>query len=579
MAGQEQRESDLDWWLRDPALLQAELEAFDAHGAEASILFQEYGSLILAVRWPTERGALDLRVGFCPTHPCGRPSVATADLTLSRHQDPFSGTLCLLTQETGQWLSGETAAELIAAQLPRAIEASAAHEGARAAEAAGLEEHAPDPLTTYFSHQCDRDSVVLYDADLRAPPGDWGPAGFSVRDRPTGGTEIILRTLKPTRGLWMANPFEPWPETSPVSAAAGRWVRLRPQATADLESLAKQAAAIIARDETGPRSKASRGKTAKAPGTPELTVILFDEEVEYGRQGPACLFLFRGPDAKLSLLRGHRIAPDLLARSPVSAGLRVKQALLVGAGAIGGFVALELVRAGLGRLDVTDGDCVEPGNSVRWALGREYWGRPKAHALADHAMRHYPLSQVHGYLGRVGGALNNPDHVRELGGHPLEWLRERVLAADVVLDATASVECQMFLQWFCRRHGRPYIFGHATQGAVGGVVARFDVDGSACRGCLGEHWTDGTLPEPVEDPAGVLTPVGCNQPTFTGGAFDLQEVSMEMVRTALGVLVPDLYPRGGGGLGVVDLEINGRRATPRWTVSDIPSHPRCGCAR
>ncbi|MBU2177714.1 MAG: hypothetical protein KJ556_21690, partial [Gammaproteobacteria bacterium] len=108
---------------------------------------------------------------------------------------------------------------------------------------------------------------------------------------------------------------------------------------------------------------------------------------------------------------------------------------------------------------------------------------------------------------------------------------------------------------------------------------RFDVDGSACRGCLGEHWTDGTLPEPVEDPAGVLTPVGCNQPTFTGGAFDLQEVSMEMVRTALGVLVPDLYPRGGGGLGVVDLEINGRRATPRWTVSDIPSHPRCGCAR
>lgn len=577
MAGLEQRESDLDWWCRDPALLQAELDAFDAHSAEASILFQEYGSLILAVRWPTDRGVLDLRVGYCPTHPCGRPSIATSDLALSRHQDPFSGTLCLLTQETGQWLSGETAADLIAAQLPRAIEAAEAHDSGRAGEAAGLEEHAPDPLTTYFSHQCDRDSIVLYDADLRVPPGDWGPAAFTVRDRPTGGTEIVLRTLKPTRGLWLANPFEPWPEPAPVPAAAGRWVRLRPDATADLERLAKQAAAIIDRDQSGPRSKAMSGRAATAPGTPELTVILFDEEVEYGREGSACLFLYRGPDGKLALLRGHRIAADLLARTPVSAGLRDKRAFLVGAGAIGGFVALDLVRAGLGRLDVTDGDSVEPGNTVRWALGREYWGRPKAHALADHALRHYPLSRVEGYLGRVGGALNNPDHVRELGGHPLEWLRERVLAADVVLDATASVECQHFLQWFCRKHDRPYILGHATQGAAGGVVARFDKAGSACRNCLGEHWTDKTLPEPQVDPTGVLIPVGCNQPTFTGGAFDLQEVSMEMVRTALGILVPDLYPRGAYDLAVVDLEIDRRRVAPRWTVSDIPPHPRC-CA-
>lgn len=577
MADLKQRESELDWWRRNPALLQAELDAFAAHGAQASILTEEFGSLILAVRWPTEAATLELRVGYCPTHPYGRPSVGTADLKLARHQDPFSGTLCLLTQEAGQWLPGEKAADLIASQLPKAMKAADAHSEDKAEEAVSLEEHAPDPLTTYFDHQCDRDSIVLYDAGLLAPPGAWGPATFAARERPTGGVEIMLQALKPTKGLWVAPPFAPWTETEPVQTWAGRWVRLRPEATSDLASLAAQVDAIVSKGGAGPKAKPAGAK--KATQAPELTVILFDEEIEYGRVGVGCLFLYRDPGGKLALVRGRRIASDLLARTPVSAGLRDKSAFLVGVGAIGGFVALELVRAGLGRLDLTDGDTVDPGNSVRWALGREYWGRPKAHALVDFLSRNYPLSTIHGYQIRVGGALNNPEYVRELGGHPLEWLRGRVLAADVVVDATASLECQLYLQRFCREFGKPYVMGHATEGAAGGAVARFAPDSTACRVCLWEHWVEGSLPQPAVDPSGVLTPIGCNQPTFTGGAFDLQEVSMELVRTAIGILVPELYPRDQSDLAIVDLEADGRRIAPRWHTHKIPLHPRCGCSR
>jgi len=566
--GSAQSGSELDWWRRFPALLQAELDAFKAHGSEAVVASSTNGSLILDVQWPTQAGPLGLRVGYCPTHPYGRPSVGTSELMLSRHQDPFSGTLCLLTQESGQWRPGEKAADLIAAQLPRAIEAARAHDEGRLNEATNLEEHAADPLTSYFDHQCDANSIALYDANLRAPSGRWGPATFTVRNRLAGGFEIVLRTLKPAEGLWLASPFKPWEERTPVQTIAGRWVRMKPEATSDLTRLAAQAEAIIAKDGVG-RKFASRDARARQTG-PELTVILFDEEVEYGREGAGCLFLYRSPENQLALVSSRRIAPDLLARAPVSAGLQEKRVLLVGVGAVGSFIGLELVRAGLGRLDIVDGDTIEPGNSVRWVLGREYWGRPKVHALADFAARHYPLSHVVAHLAKVGVAVNTLEHAIQRGGHPLEWLREKVHEADLVVDATASYECQLFLERFCREQNKPYILGHATGGAAGGVVAQFAPDRPGCRVCLAEHWWGKTLPEPIVDPSGVLTPVGCNQPTFTGGAFDLQEVSMEVVRTALGVLVPNLYPRSRPGLAVVNLvEASGGRVTPCWTTYDL----------
>lgn len=573
MDGSMQRGSDLDWWQRYPALLDAELNAFESHDAKAQIVSSAFGYLILDVQWPTETGTLGLRVGYCPTHPYGRPSVGTSELKLSRHQDPFTGTLCLLTQASDQWRPGEPAAELIATQLPRAIAAAAAHSQGSPGEAVDLEEHAPDPLTTYFDRQCDQESIVLYDSELRPPPGRWGSATFSIRQRAAGGAEIILRTLTPAKGPWFAPPFEPWKEAGTIQSVVGRWVRMRPEATSDLGNLAAQVEAVIARDNVGPKVSPKSGR--RGPAGPELTVILFDEEVEYGRDGPACLFLYRSAENQLALVGGRRIAPDLLARTPASAGLQNKRALLVGAGAIGGFVGLELVRAGLGHLDIVDGDSIEPGNSVRWALGREYWGRPKAHALAHYAALHYPMSQVDGYAFKVGGAVTVPDRAREAAVHPLEWLREKVLAADVVVDATASVECQLFLEGFCRALGRPYVMGHATEGAAGGVVARFTPDRPGCRVCLSDHWTDDTLPQPVIDPAGTLTPVGCNQPTFTGGAFDLQEVSLELVRSAIGVIVPDLYSRDQPSLALLDLMADNRRIVPRWTAHEITPHGGC----
>src|SRR3546814_17753488 len=61
--------------------------------------------------------------------------------------------------------------------------------------------------------------------------------------------------------------------------------------------------------------------------------------------------------------------------------------------------------------------------------------------------------------------------------------------------------------------------------AAGGVVISIPGNAPFCLSCVSRHWEDETLPQPAVDPTGTVLPIGCNQPTFTGGGFDLQEVS------------------------------------------------------
>lgn len=158
----------------------------------------------------------------------------------------------------------------------------------------------------------------------------------------------------------------------------------------------------------------------------------------------------------------------------------------------------------------------------------------------------------------------------------LDLLRQ----ADVVVDASASTEMQLALAHYCKRIGVPYVVGYATQGVAGGVVARFLPDGEGCFVCLNEHWKDGRIPQPREDESGVVIPVGCNAPTFTGGGFDLQEVSLEIVRTAVGLLSDGKYDPGAWSVAVLTLRNeDGSRTLPRWEAHPCPPHSKCCGAR
>src|SRR6266851_2655045 len=84
----------------------------------------------------------------------------------------------------------------------------------------------------------------------------------------------------------------------------------------------------------------------------------------------------------------------LVQRGGGTAALATKGVLLAGCGAVGGHLAFELARAGIGALTLVDPDTLWPENSYRHVLGRRYWGKHKAEALKEELEAQLPYVRV-----------------------------------------------------------------------------------------------------------------------------------------------------------------------------------------
>lgn len=583
-----------NWWDIWPDLYNDEIDAFDKKGIPYKVQFKNKGILILEVQWPVdELKSLSLSVGFSPLHPFARPAIAAPNDTFERHQDPFGKNLCLLTQESRQWDSRQKVADFIDERIKVFFLALESRRKGQWQTAAELEENAADPLMPYFAHACREGSVIMFDSQMGLPTGH-GTMSIArwqrsrVDDR---RFEAVLQQLNTSSGKPIGRPFRFARNPEGEQSIEARWVRLDglPITTDPAALMAAAEAEIVKQQILQPHSRARLAAIASQPYS--ITGLVFAEETSYGQsnRGPGWLFIESreapGPrksgSRELALIRGVRASEqDVFARLPVALSLRTKSALVVGCGAIGSFVAAELARAGIGELTLLDDDQVEPGNSLRWPLGRSAWGESKVDALSAFLGRDYPWVKVSKVRGRVGLAIASleqlPSGLRDSPG-PAAAIYEIVEDADVVVDATASSEAQDALAYLCHTSGTGYVMGSATEGLAGGLVASFPARSQACLACLREHWNERALPKPRSGPAGTVAPVGCNQPTFVGGGFDLQEVSLEAVRTCI-----DLLTAGNGGgeplLAILELRnAQGERKRPQWWEGTIPRHPSCSC--
>lgn len=125
---------------------------------------------------------------------------------------------------------------------------------------------------------------------------------------------------------------------------------------------------------------------------------------------------------------------DVSSRGRLPDDLRSREILLVGAGAIGSAVAELLVRGGVKKLLVVDGQRLEIGNLVRHNLGLDNLHEQKASALA----RRLNLASPHAEIEAIDGEF------------PLskEENREKVLHCDTILDCTGEDSVLRYLKLF-----------------------------------------------------------------------------------------------------------------------------------
>jgi molybdopterin/thiamine biosynthesis adenylyltransferase len=555
------------WFARVPERLEYELEALRHAGIQFSRRADDFtqGILVLDLIVDTaDQGKIELRAEFPDFYPYGRPEVYATTLNLERHQNPFGKNLCLLGRRLDAWQPEMTLAQLIAEQLPKVL---AANRSETKSEVASIEDQQGEPLSAFYNYALN--GVVLLES-IFSPPmfGRAATATFAMlrgNDGVLGALELRAPDGRAVARMSdeLRRPFE--------NPREGRWVLLD-RAIRQADPSAFDAELIRRHPELTSRRYA---------GDSDFVLVGFPDELGWFEQKLNWVMLIRrkvrrGITVKNDerfLLRAQRIGlDDRAARVPEVLALSTKRIALFGVGCLGAPIALELGRCGPAELRLLDWDTVDGATAVRWPLGIAVAGRTKVEALAAFIELNYPWTRVRAEQHRLGhpkpGPPLRPDS---------EVLREVLAETDLIIDATAEFALQRMLSDLALEHKVPYIGVHATLGGFGGQVLRLDRGRTGCWRCVRLYEADGTLPLPPSLPEdSQVQPLGCAAATYTGGSFDLSEVSLMASRLAISTLAGE--PRADFQWDVATLSLrdeNGRRIAPFWASHDVPAHPRC----
>ncbi|WP_448874525.1 HesA/MoeB/ThiF family protein [Desulfobulbus propionicus] len=132
--------------------------------------------------------------------------------------------------------------------------------------------------------------------------------------------------------------------------------------------------------------------------------------------------------------------------------LRQKRVAVIGCGGLGGYVIEELVRIGIGRLDLFDPDIFSRSNCNRQLNALESTlGRNKAEVAADRCRAIHPLCSVRAFAADFRAVAE-----------------EEAFQSDVVVDCLDDIAARRDLARLCNRRRLPLIHG-AVNGWYGQV--------------------------------------------------------------------------------------------------------------
>ena len=559
------------------------------------------GLLRLTLKWDVpDFGIVDLVATFPDLYPYFRPEVRAPDLSLAHHQNPFAKNLCLIGRATENWDTTDTLAGLLSSKLPATIAAGSADPPPGPEREALDEERQAEPFSDYYSYA--PGAIFLIDGAWHIPDDSrCGTFGLKINgalrlgDSPHEHVIGAVTGVADDAGCTLAEAADSLTDRFPNGPIRGRWARLdAPVMSNQAKDLWDAAAAVDLLEP--PRQQLADGRRV------QIRALLFPEEVDWRACGDGWAFVVREPGVPINQRRlskkargrgranlpqtpaasywivraGRAGRSDLAERVPALAGIADKAAAVVGTGALGGTIADQLARAGLGRLHTLDPQDLDPGNTVRHSAYLDQSGWPKAGSVAGNAVRRSPYTVVDCAVVPLG-------LIRERADQPsdADALDKMLDGVDLLIDASAEFAVHHLLSDEARRRGLPYLRVTATQGGWGGMVVLVTPDTDGCWFCLMHHIADKTILNPPADPGGAIQPAGCADPTFTGTGFDLDQVSLHAVRVAVAALLRETsggYPAPPGDVAVLALrDPDGTPMLPTWTSYPLVRHPDCPC--
>lgn len=560
------------WVDRFPERFSYELAEFENRELDFeldSALLDEQGRVVFRGALAHGGATIKLEVHYPDLFPYLRPEVVAEDLALPRHQNPYAGNLCLIDRSTRAWSPSDTAAWLVAERVPYLLDLLKAGE----AEIRDGEVPQGEPVSAYFGGVSGAviflpEEVLALSAGARAGSGR---IACSVAEPPRLQlrglvTELVEKKRnKKTRTLARAGELAGRFGGKTISF---RWVRLDEAPT---ENTPEAVLAAINEERSGFGSPPWQ---SVADGELAVAAAVIPEEVEQGRFEDGWIFAAKGRQGNREfsyLIRGERLVrSDLAVRSPLTADLGEKQVALVGLGAIGGELAIELARAGLGRIRAMDFDHVEAGTIVRWPIGLSAVAHQKTEVIRGRVVADYPFTELEPFSHHLGhsAAITTARSESEL-----DVLERFLEGCELVIEASAEIGVQQAIAASADERSLPQIYVWATEGARGGLVAHVRPSETGCWMCLQYHLEDETIPLPAREETPHLQPRGCAALTYSGAGFDLAPTVSQAARVATAALSSKASADGSDVF--VCSFADDPYAPPVWTSHALEPHPRC----
>jgi hypothetical protein len=546
----------------------------------------EKGQLVLNFDWPLDDKVIPLKALYPDGYPFLRPQIFVTNPVFfpKRHYSPIDGNLCLLGRDSRQWRSSWTVPKLLSYQL-RSVFSEDADEDPQG-----------EPAEVWWNSFGLPDSYCLIDSSWSILPVD-SPGRMKISFTASTGKSGkpvfrgVVKSITDANGKVVATWTGPLPHElrdGAVSEMEIPWERsaeeILPEPRSQNESmglaelLRRRMSSFAPFDFNPPTSK--RG---------QISAFLYPSEVQFQRTGDGWLFVLAhgkrnvfypgkkdSPSVDAFVVRTLRAGSgDLSSRAPSVSKLSTKSVAVIGTGAIGAPLAIELARNGVRELRLLDFDVIEPGNTVRWPLGATFWGQLKSEALAGFIENEYPATKVHSATHCLGTFSNNEPF------DDSSALADALDGVDLVVDGTASFGATGLIWDETLSRSLPLVVLYASPSVAGGVVAVYAPTGG-CPVCLEDSWRD--EPETIAPPPGMfeeaelVQPPGCAERTFSGTFFDLQELSLQAMRVAAKLLADNVKPSSSTVFTLSFREEDGVRI-PSWRRDNLRPHPGCACQK
>ena len=486
-----------------------------------------------------------LEVHYPDGFPFVPPQVYAPELCLERHQNPYTRNLCVWPTGTQPWNPRASGAYLVKSAV-RLI--SASRQGDEAVIA--IEEHAPDFRGAFYPYTS-QSSLLIPEEALDVPDKACGRIEVLGPSPAVPHRALLKRVLDTSGTRWQASAVG---SLRTVFGGGGEVIGLWTK-VADYPPFFEPAAFadhffkwFYALDTV----RDNLNKTLMGGGlgwfshSVEFAAVSYPEEFayrDYSRANWLAVLRYTDSAEKKTVIYRPQIVPmaaSYFQRMPRLAPLSGKSVAIIGLGALGSHVAVELAKAGISKQYLIDGDILEPANLVRHACTIAEVGLPKANAVASRIRTASPVCEVVPVPMHLGNlTVEQPQDARAHSLSILEYLRN----CNVVVDAAATDAVSYFINKVCARLDIPQVYVRGTNGGWGGELLRVVPGETACFECfMRSCWLDAGDPGrpigPDEEP-GMIPALGCADRTFTGSGFDMASVALLGVRMVVQTLVRD----------------------------------------